>query len=73
MIEFNKFSVLLLELNSPPTTPCPLEVKINIILIKCITQMSKYVVCTPPFSAGEGGLGPQPNFQKGGAWQDLNF
>ena len=41
MIEFNEFSVLLHELNSP-TSPWPLEVKINIILVKCITQTSKY-------------------------------
>ena len=38
MIEFNEFSVLLLELNSPNH----LEVKINIILLKCITLTSKY-------------------------------
>ena len=30
---------------------------------------------SPPFlqGGGEGGVSLQPNFQKGGAWQDLNF
>ena len=41
IIDFNEFSVLLDELNSA-TTPWLLEVKINIILLKCITQSSKY-------------------------------
>ena len=41
MIKFNEFSELLHELN-PPTTPWPLELKTNIILLKCITQTSKY-------------------------------
>ena len=27
----------------------------------------------PPFCRGGGRLSLQPNFQKGGAWQDLNF
>ena len=37
-------------------------------------SVSMYIVGTPPLSAGAGGgLSLQPNFQKGGAWQDLNF
>ena len=27
----------------------------------------------PPFLQGRGGLSLQPNFQKGGGWQDLDF
>ena len=32
----------------------------------------RFIVCTP-LSAGGGELDLQPNFQKGEAWQDLNF
>ena len=38
-------------------------------------SVSMYIVGTPPpFLQGRGGgVSLQPNFQKGGAWQDLNF
>ena len=48
-----------------PTTPWSLEVKINIILLKCITQTSKYIVCTPYLSAREG-VEPPTKFSKSG-------
>ena len=40
MIEFNEFSVLLHELNS--TTTWPLEVEINVILLKCNPKIKIY-------------------------------
>ena len=56
IIEFNGFSVLLLELKSPNYSLA--------ILLKCITQTSKYIVRTPLFLQGR--LSLQPNFRKWG-------
>ena len=36
-----------------------------------LNSLYKFIVCTPPFL--QEGLSLQPNFQKRGTWQDLNF
>ena len=69
MIEFNEFSVLLLELNSPNYSLA--------ILLKCITQTSKYIVRTPSFCRGswafnqifENGALTRPQLLEGVRWE----
>ena len=49
--------------------------KICVCVLLSQSSSCVYIVGTPPLSAGRGGAGLslQPNFQKGGASQDLNF